>query len=44
VGIPPYDIVRVDGSDGSGFFLLATDRDDWAGLPSRPGPEIGRGE
>ncbi len=26
VGIPPYDIVRVDGPDGSGFFLLAGDR------------------
>ena len=25
-GIPPYDIVRVDGVDGSGFFLLAGDR------------------
>ena len=23
VGIPPYDIVRVDGVDASGFFLLA---------------------
>ncbi len=30
VGIPPYDIVRVDGPGGSGFFLLAADRDDWA--------------
>ncbi len=27
VGIPPYDIVRVDGSDGSAFVLLADDRD-----------------
>ena len=26
VGIPPYDIVRVDGADASGFFLLAGDR------------------
>ena len=26
VGIPPYDIVRVDGADGSGFFLLEADR------------------
>jgi adenylyltransferase/sulfurtransferase len=25
LGIPPYDIVRVDGQDGSGFFLLAAD-------------------
>jgi molybdopterin-synthase adenylyltransferase len=28
VGIPPYDIVRVDGPAGSGFFLLAADRGD----------------
>ena len=27
VGIPPYDIVRVDGAAESGFFLLAADRD-----------------
>jgi len=27
VGIPPYDIVRVDGPADSGFFLLAADRD-----------------
>jgi molybdopterin/thiamine biosynthesis adenylyltransferase len=26
VGIPPYDIVRVEGPAGSGFFLLAGDR------------------
>jgi molybdopterin/thiamine biosynthesis adenylyltransferase len=26
VGIPPYDIVRVDGPADSGFFLLAADR------------------
>jgi molybdopterin/thiamine biosynthesis adenylyltransferase len=26
VGIPPYDIVRVDGLEGSGFYLLAGDR------------------
>ena len=26
VGIPPYDIVRVDGPEASGFFLLAGDR------------------
>jgi adenylyltransferase/sulfurtransferase len=26
VGIPPYDILRVDGPEGSGFFLLAGDR------------------
>jgi molybdopterin/thiamine biosynthesis adenylyltransferase len=40
VGIPPYDIVRVDGPAGSGFFLLAADRDAWA----RPRPEAGRGD
>jgi adenylyltransferase/sulfurtransferase len=27
VGIPPYDIVRVDGPADSGFFVLAADRD-----------------
>jgi adenylyltransferase/sulfurtransferase len=26
LGIPPYDIVRVDGLEGSGFFLLTGDR------------------
>ena len=26
VGVPPYDIVRVDGESDSGFFLLAGDR------------------
>jgi molybdopterin-synthase adenylyltransferase len=26
VGVPPYDIVRIDGAEGSGFFLLAADR------------------
>jgi adenylyltransferase/sulfurtransferase len=26
LGVPPYDIVRVDGDDRSGFFLLAADR------------------
>ena len=30
VGIPPYDIVRVDGPEGSGFFLLAGDRGEAA--------------
>jgi adenylyltransferase/sulfurtransferase len=25
-GVPPYDIVRVDGASDSGFFLLAADR------------------
>jgi molybdopterin-synthase adenylyltransferase len=28
VGIPPYDIVRVDGEAESGFFLLAADREN----------------
>ena len=28
LGIPPYDIVRVDGESESGFFLLAADRQD----------------
>ncbi len=28
LGIPPYDIVRVDGETETGFFLLAADRDD----------------
>jgi adenylyltransferase/sulfurtransferase len=27
IGIPPYDIVRVDGGAESGFFLMAADRD-----------------
>jgi adenylyltransferase/sulfurtransferase len=26
VGVPAYDIVRVDGGSGSGFFLLGGDR------------------
>ena len=26
LGIPPYDIVRVDGDGATGFFLLADDR------------------
>ena len=26
VGVPPYDIVRVDGASDSGFFLLVGDR------------------
>jgi molybdopterin-synthase adenylyltransferase len=28
LGIPPYDIVRVDGESESGFFLLSADRED----------------
>lgn len=37
VGIPPYDIVRVDGADESRFFLLAGDR-GWleASTPGNP--------
>ena len=31
LGIPPYDIVRVDGAEGSSFFLLAED-----GSPAGP--------
>jgi predicted RNA-binding Zn-ribbon protein involved in translation (DUF1610 family) len=27
LGIPPFDIVRIDGSSGSGFYLLEADRD-----------------
>ncbi len=27
LGVPPYDIVRIDGSEASSFFLLAADRD-----------------
>ena len=30
VGIPPYDIVRIDGAAESGFFLLAADRGECA--------------
>lgn len=26
LGIPPYDVVRIDGEERSGFFLLAADR------------------
>jgi len=37
VGIPPYDIVRIDGPSESGFFLLAADRGDrktgWGSSP-----------
>lgn len=29
LGIPPYDIVRVDGGEHSGFFLLDADRSGW---------------
>ncbi|CAN5675360.1 hypothetical protein BH23PLA1_BH23PLA1_06680 [soil metagenome] len=35
LGIPPYDIMRVDGSEGTGFFLLASDRAG-VGLPGSP--------
>jgi adenylyltransferase/sulfurtransferase len=37
VGVPPYDIVRIDGPAESGFFLLAADRGDrnmgWGSSP-----------
>jgi adenylyltransferase/sulfurtransferase len=40
VGIPPYDIVRVDGGAETGFFLLAADRAGReSGWGSRPGVE-----
>jgi adenylyltransferase/sulfurtransferase len=29
VGIPPYDIVKIDGAAESGFFLLTADRGEW---------------
>jgi adenylyltransferase/sulfurtransferase len=29
LGIPPYDIVRIDGAASSAFFLLTGDRDVW---------------
>ncbi len=32
LGIPAYDIVRVDGPGGTGFFLLAGDRAAALGL------------
>ncbi len=36
VGVPPYDIVRVDGGEQSGFFLLAGDRESVrSGKPPR---------
>lgn len=38
VGIPPYDIVRVDGIDDSGFFLLAGDR-GWLEARSQETPK-----
>jgi molybdopterin-synthase adenylyltransferase len=40
VGIPPYDIVRVDGPAACGFFLLEADR----GLEIRTGREDTAGE
>ncbi len=35
LGIPPYDILRIDGPEGTGFFLLAGDRAS-VGLPESP--------
>ena len=32
VGVPSYDILRVDGAEESGFFLLAADRDAALGI------------
>jgi adenylyltransferase/sulfurtransferase len=29
VGVPPYDIVRIDGAESTGFFLLGGDRGTW---------------
>jgi adenylyltransferase/sulfurtransferase len=26
LGVPPYDVLRIDGAEGSGFFLLEADR------------------
>ncbi|WP_435007653.1 HesA/MoeB/ThiF family protein [Tundrisphaera lichenicola] len=37
VGIPPYDIVRVDGPEESGFFLLDGDRTSSFGRVTREG-------
>ena len=37
VGIPPYDIVRVDGPEASGFYLLAGDRAASLGRPRAGG-------
>ena len=30
LGVPAYDVVRVEGESRTGFFLLAGDRDGWA--------------
>jgi adenylyltransferase/sulfurtransferase len=38
VGVPPYDIVRVDGESESGFFLLAADRPDGRPDAASEGP------
>ena len=37
LGIPAYDIVRVDGAEGSGFFLLDADRAKGFGRPKKVG-------
>lgn len=31
LGVPAFDIVRIEGEEGTGFFLLAGDRDDVLG-------------
>ena len=41
LGVPPYDIVRVDGREGRGFFLLAGDRDAAGVLRRCDGLEAG---
>jgi adenylyltransferase/sulfurtransferase len=42
LGIPPYDIVRIDGAEESGFFLLAADREGrdqgWRSSVARTNP------
>ena len=38
LGVPPYDIVRVDGPEASGFFLLAGDRSPLAADQAKAGP------
>ena len=38
LGVPPYDIVRIDGTTGTGFFLLAADRSGSAPAVEPPFP------
>lgn len=37
LGIPPYDVLRVEGPEGSGFFLLDADRERGFGRPRAGG-------